>query len=176
MRVAALKSIVELTSYNYVVLHPNGKSFECITDTFACKAAKNMQCARNISSISNATATDYRWWDFQVCLQANRFSIPGNADKCAQQAGLEIKALRTCVNDETRSFNLLMDDLKVCNSMSPKVAGPDQVYVNGKLQDDAPKGSNTYYADLVCKAFSSNGGTPPSVCANTTNLHTLSKL
>jgi len=113
MRVAALKSIVELTSYNYVVLHPNGKSFECITDTFACKAAKNMQCARNISSISNATATDYRWWDFQVCLQANRFSIPGNADKCAQQAGLEIKALRTCVNDETRSFNLLMDDLKV---------------------------------------------------------------
>jgi len=165
MKVPALKDIVELESYNYLILNPNGKSFECITDTFTCKAAKYMQCAQN-----QTTAADYRWWDFQVCFQNERSRIPRNADECAKKAGLDSAVLSKCANDDTQNFNLLLEDVHKCNSMTPRVTGPDQMYINGNLQRDTPKGlPATYYADLVCKAYTSNGGTAPAACGNTTH-------
>jgi len=165
--VPALRGIVELESWNFLILRPNGKSFECLTDTLSCKAAKYMQCARNINTTNVTESADYRWWDFQVCFQSNRMRIPGNAAECAKAAGLDSAELSNCAEDSTRSFDLLMEDVNACNRM--KVAGPDQVYINGKLQGDPPtRLPSTYYADLVCKAYASSGGTIPAACSNTT--------
>lgn len=165
MNNSELAAIVELTTWNYLILNPDGKSFECITDTIAgCKGAKNMLCARNIS-------TDYRWFDFQACFQSNRWSIPGNAAECAQKAGLDQAALQQCVEDEDRTFALMLEDTKVMASMSPKVAGPDQVYINGQLVDDSPKGSTDYYRQLVCKAFKKAGGAAaPAACTDSSSI------
>lgn len=82
----------------------------CFHGSSECEGHTIMLCAKNVSRSGGASSSDYRWFDMVTCMDGKDGlsgvtyglpeSIPNNAARCAEEAGLPYEAIHACASGE----------------------------------------------------------------------------
>lgn len=103
------------------------------------------------------------------------FSIPNNAQKCAEEVGLSWNAIDSCVTGE-QGPQLLRASHYQTEALFKKHGGYTpaghgyrpplipNIWINGKEYNDPLVKERNPYADLVKRTCAAYGGTKPEIC------------
>jgi len=153
MQAQGLPAILSL-SEAFVGEDDGNGNFDCLHGPDECAGDIIELCAYNMT----LNVSQYGWWKMGVCMQSDYANIPGNAQNCAQQAGLDWNAINNCVTSGLGN-TLFSASIAYSNSMgvdaTPTIYIGSQVYVGGP--DDN--------LQTVCQAYQDAGGNPlPAGC------------
>jgi len=126
-----------------------------------------------ISQEKSTTKKSYlTWWNYVICVDNNYTEIPDNTQACAQQVGLDYKAIESCVHSNLgKQLMILSINRTDARGWNPGPGSPT-VYVNDQCIYGFPPCQALDPSTNVVKQFICNlyTGTKPSGCSNTNSI------
>jgi len=154
MQAKGLKDIINLNEF-FVGEDDGNGNFNCLHGDSECQGDIIELCAYNIT----VGTSPYGWWTMGLCMQQDQDNIPGNAQNCAQQAGLDWNKINSCVTSGLGN-KLFSESIQYCNQMG--VSATPTININGQSYEGGPDNN----LQAVCQAYT---GTPPPGCSSVLN-------
>jgi len=154
MQVSGLPDILNITEY-FLGEGDNNDDFQCLHGPDECAGDMIELCAQFVTE----GKSEWGWWTMGVCMQADYDNIPGNAEGCAQKAGLNWTAINHCVQDGMGTKLLAWSFTE-----SAQVDSAPTIMIAGTEATDCENGDGCL--QTVCSAYT---GPPPSGCSSVLN-------
>jgi len=143
-----LPDIISFTEW--FIATENVDNITCLHGPGECVGNRILLCAHNLT----ITKSEWGYWNYGVCMQADYTNIPDNAPACAEKTGMPWKEINECASGAL-GLSLFKDS--IAKSVSLQVKSTPTVFVGPKMYVGGP---NNPLA-IICNAYT---GTKPPGC------------